>query len=122
MLTGKFTVKMRTPASLGDFAHLTFDKTFEGELSGTSVVQMLSAGDPKTGNAAYVAMEKFTGTVQGRTGSFCMQQTGVMDGGKPSLQIAVVPGASTGELVSLKGTLTIEVTQGQHWYHADFTL
>src|SRR5204863_2952444 len=71
--TGTFEVKM-TPAddksedkSLG---RMTIEKQWHGDIDGTSVGQMLTGGDVTKGSAGYVAIEKFTGIVKGRKGSF----------------------------------------------------
>ena len=55
-------------------------------------------------SAAYSAVERMTGTLhgrQGRQGSFALQHTGVMDRGKPSLVITVVPASGTADLTGL---------------------
>src|SRR6266404_3014682 len=73
--SGTFEVKM-TPQSTDDktegatIGKFTIDKQFHGDLEGTSKGEMLSAGAPATGSAGYVAMEKVSGTLQGRTGTF----------------------------------------------------
>lgn len=82
---------------------MTLAKTFEGGMAGTSSGTMLSAGDPTAGSAGYVAIEAFTGTLDGRPGGFALQHSGTMNSGSQSLVIIVVPGSGTGALVGLSG-------------------
>jgi hypothetical protein len=66
----------KVDATLG---RLTIDKQFHGDLEGTSKGQMLTAATDVKGSAAYVAIERVTGKPSGRTGSFSMHHTGVMN-------------------------------------------
>lgn len=124
---GEFEVRRDAqPAlDLGDgaqAAHLRFDKAFHGPLEATSVVHMLAVGTATEGSAAYVAVERIVGTLEGRAGSFFLHHTGVMDRGAPSLAIGVVPDSGTGALAGLRGTLAIEIADGHHRYAFDYTL
>jgi hypothetical protein len=123
--TGSFTVKLQPqkdePAD-PKLARLTIDKQFVGDLEGTSSGQMLSAGTDVKGSAGYVAIEKVTGKLNGRSGSFILQHTATMDRGKPSLSITVVPDSGTGELTGLSGTLHIIIADGKHSYEFDYTI
>jgi hypothetical protein len=91
-------------------------KKFSGDLEATARGHMLSAGTPTQGSAAYVAIDKVTGALQGRKGGFVLQHTGSMKRGVPSLSVMVVPDSGTGELVGLTGTLGINIVEGQHFY------
>jgi hypothetical protein len=100
------------PLELGEpgavtFGRVTLRKTFSGPLTGTSVVAMTSAavGEAPVG---YAAVELVTGTLEGRSGSFVLQHSGVVDDGAPSPSGLVLPGTGTGELAGLRGTMTIE--------------
>jgi hypothetical protein len=99
-----------------------FDKRFAGPLEGTSVVHMLGARTPVDGSAGYVALERVTGTLQGRRGTFVLQHTGVMDRGAPSLTVTVVPDSGTGELAGLTGRMDIKIVGGQHHYQLEYEL
>ena len=100
----------------------SLDKVFRGELAATSVGEMLSAGTAVKGSAGYVAIERVTGTLRGKAGTFVLLHRGVMDRGQPSLSVTVVPDSGTGELTGLTGTMAIEITQGQHFYDFEYTL
>src|SRR4051794_11990584 len=92
--SGPFDVKLAPQTDAGSesgIARMTIDKQFHGDLEATSVGQMLSAMGSVKGSAGYVAIEKVTGTLQGRKGSFVLQHNATMDRGKPELNIIVVP-------------------------------
>jgi Protein of unknown function (DUF3224) len=101
---------------------LSIEKSFKGDLEGTSKGEMLTGGDPKTGSAGYVAMEQVTGTLHGKMGTFLLQHNGSMNRGAQTLMINVVPDSGTGELAGLSGTLTIKIENGKHFYEFDYTL
>ena len=83
---------------------VTIGKTFTGELSGGSVTTML--GVQTAGGAGYVAMERFTGSIAGRTGSVVFQHWGTDNGGAPVAEGHIVPGTGGGELAGLTGRLS----------------
>ncbi|MDN0074340.1 DUF3224 domain-containing protein [Crenobacter sp. SG2303] len=98
------------------------DKQFVGELEATSRGEMLSAGTAVQGSAGYVAIEKVTGTLQGRTGTFVLQHSGTMTRGAPQLVVTVVPDSGTGELTGLSGTMAINIADGKHHYAFAYSL
>ena len=123
--TGSFTVKMRPPTAPpapGEFVRLRLDKVFEGPLAGTSEVDMLAsnAGDQPSGG--YVALERFTGTLEGRRGTFVMQHSGTMSPGKMQIDVRLTPGSGTGELAGIEGTLAIRIEGKAHYYDLQYTL
>jgi hypothetical protein len=101
---------------------MSIDKQFHGDLEGTSKGQMLSAMGSVKGSAGYVALERITGTLKGRSGSFVLQHSGTMTRGAPQLSVTVVPDSGTGQLVGLAGALTIKIDNGKHSYDFDYTL
>lgn len=124
---GTFEVKMTPqPAQdgVGDpgIGRMALDKQFHGDLEATGKGLMLAAGTDVPGSAGYVALERVSGTLHGRRGSFALQHSGTMTRGAPQLVITVVPDSGAGELLGLAGTLSITVTQGQHGYELEYTL
>lgn len=125
--SGTFEVTL-TPQPADDYAdgallgRLTLDKRFRGDLEGTSKGQMLSGGSPAKGSAGYVAIERVSGTLSGRRGTFLLQHTGTMDRGTSHLAISVIPDSGTDELLGLAGTMTIDVSGGKHAYELTYTL
>jgi hypothetical protein len=74
------------------------------------------------GSAGYVAMERVTGTLKGRGGSFVLQHSGTMNRGTAQLSVTVVPDSGTGQLEGLAGTMTIKIDAGKHSYDFEYTL
>ncbi len=119
--TGTFDVKL-TPQPDEVIARMTIDKQFRGDLEGTSEGQMLAFMTAIQGSAGYVAMERVTGTLGGRRGSFVLQHNGTMDRGTPSLSVTVVPDSGTEELAGLTGTMNIIIDGGKHSWELDYEL
>ena len=80
----------------------TVRKTFSGDIEGEGQVEylMMYRSD---GTAAFVGMERVTGRLAGKTGSFVLQRSGVFEGGQAKESYVVVPGSGTGELTGLSG-------------------
>jgi len=100
---------------------MTIEKQLHGDLEGTGKGQMLTAGN-STGSGAYVAIERITGTLEGRSGSFILQHRGIMTRGTPELTITVVPDSGTGQLAGIAGAFTIIIANGKHSYDFEYTL
>lgn len=125
--SGTFEVKLSPQASDehpegGALGRMSIDKRFQGELEGTSRGEMLSAGTRVAGSAGYVAIERVSGTLHGRSGSFVLQHSGTLNRGAPQLSVTVVPDSGTGELAGLVGTMRIDASGGRHAYELDYTL
>ena len=124
--TGPFDVKITAQDEGSDdplLNRMTLDKQFHGDLEATSQGQMLTASTAVKGSAAYVAIEKVSGTLKGRTGTFILQHSGTMNRNKPELSIVVVPDSGTGELEGLTGKMKINVAaDGKHSYEFEYTL
>lgn len=121
--TGTFSVKMMpAPAGESAFVRLVLEKEFSGALAGKSAVEMLASngGDQKAGG--YVALERFTGTLDGRAGSFIMQHSGVMSPAGMSIDVRISPGSGTGALAGIEGRLTIRIEGKQHFYDLEYSL
>ncbi len=120
---GTFDVKL-TPQGATDAAvgRMSIAKQFHGALDARSVGEMLAAMSAVKGSAGYVAMEKVTGSLDGRTGSFVLQHLGVMNRGEQTLSVTVVPDSGTEELVGLTGKMAIEITDGKHLYKFEYEI
>ena len=118
---GRFDVKL-APVESAAVGRMTIDKKFAGDLSATSQGEMLAHMSRVKGSAGYVAMEKVTGTLGGKTGSFVLQHSGTMAGGKQELRITVVPDSGTDGLTGLAGTMSIQIDGKDHFYEFNYTL
>jgi hypothetical protein len=101
---------------------LTIDKQYHGELEGTGKGQMLTAMTDVKGSAGYVAMERVTGTLHGRSGSFVLQHSSTLTRAAPLQSIMVVPDSGTGQLVGLSGKMIVNIVDGKHSYDFEYTL
>jgi hypothetical protein len=121
--SGTFDVKLSPQATADkDLGRLSIEKQFRGDLEGTSSGEMLTAMTAIKESAGYVAIERVTGRLKGRSGTFILQHTGTMERGKPSLSVTVVPDSGTGDLVGLTGTMTIDLGGGKHAYVFEYAI
>jgi hypothetical protein len=125
--TGSFTVQMK-PTREGDardgvtLGRMSLDKVFDGDLAGTGQGEMLTAMTGTSGSAGYVAIERVSGTLHGRAGSFVMQHSGTMHAGSQQLSITIVPASGTGQLAGIEGTFTLRIEGGKHLYALAYRL
>lgn len=123
---GTFEVKLNPQADeqVGDpsVGRMSIEKQFQGDLEATSRGQMLAAMTEVKGSAGYVALERVSGTLVGRSGTFALQHSGTMTRGEGQLVITVVPDSGTGELVGLSGNMSINIVEGKHLYEFEYTL
>jgi Protein of unknown function (DUF3224) len=101
---------------------MSIDKQFHGDIEGQSDGEMLSFMTDVKGSGGYVAIERITGKLNGRSGSFVLQHNATMTRGTPQMNIVVVPDSGTGELAGILGSLTITIQEGKHFYEFDYTL
>ena len=122
----KFKNTSYTPNAYGSapgpsLGRVAIEREFEGEMIGKSMAELLTCQSPSA--VAYVGSDQFTGTLQGRSGSFVFQHTGILEGGRLIPAGYIVPGSGTAGLSGIRGTVTISVTpDSQHWITLDYTL
>lgn len=110
------------PAEGARFQRVALAKAFEGGISGTSTAQLLQAFSPD-GSAAYVGIERVTGEVDGRKGSFVLRHSAVGSAAGGSMSVDVVPGSGTDDLAGLRGDLAIDrAADGEHTYAFTYDL
>ncbi len=125
--TGEFDVKITPqplsgPAEDATLGRLAIEKEFRGDLTGSGKGQMLTAGTEVEGSAVYVAIERVSATLAGRSGSFALHHRGIMTRGEPELSVQVVPDSGTGELAGIEGTLHILIEGKKHRYDFEYAL
>ena len=124
--TGTVIVKKTPVSSAPDdqstVGHMALTKNYSGAITGTGTGHMLMVRTATEGSAGYVAIEKVEGSLDGNSGSFLLQHHGIMDRGKPSLSITVVPDSATGQLVGLSGAMTLNNQDETHHYTLSYTL
>jgi hypothetical protein len=129
--TGPFEVKLNVLEQYNKIegagvGRMSIDKVFHGDLEASSQGEMLTAMGMVQGSAGYVAIERVTGSLRGRSGSFALQHSSTMSRGKPAQSIIVVPDSGTGELAGLDGSMTIVIAdhdgQRKHFYKFEYSL
>lgn len=126
---GTFEVKMTTlkpdsaEAESMNLGRMSGDKKLHGDLEGTGKGEMLSFMSQVEGSGGYVAIERITGKLAGRSGSFMLLHSGVMTKGVPQLwSVTVIPDSGTEQLKGIAGAMAIEIKEGKHFYDFEYTL
>ena len=122
--TGTITVRTDEPTPYDQpadgpvLSRIHVEEEFSGDVEGTGVVEFLQA-QVSDDAASFVGLERLSGVVGGRSGTFVLQDQGTLRGTTVSGEWFVVPGSGTGELAGLRGEggFTAELGQG-----ADITL
>ena len=117
--TGSIEVKTYDPKSYEEvdggpsLAEIHVTETFSGDIEGEGVVRFLQASRDD-GSATFVGIERVTGSIAGREGSFLLQDSGTLEGNIVKGDWFVVPRSGTGELAGLRGEGGFEAELGQH--------
>ena len=124
---GTFEVKLdpqgdADKAEGSTLARMSIDKRYHGDLEGAAKGTMLTAGTEVKGSAGYVAVERVTGTLNGKSGSFVLQHSGTLTRGAAVQNIFVVPDSGTGQLAGITGKFVVIIAEGKHSYEFDYTL
>jgi Protein of unknown function (DUF3224) len=126
-VTGSFEIKS-TPLELTvadkrvGAMRMMFEKHFDGALNAQSVVSMTGLLNQEVGSGGYVAIEFVDGALDEQMGSFYLQHSSSMERGKQSQSITVIPDSGTDSLIGLRGSMTIEIREGKHFYTFDYEL
>ena len=91
------------PAEGPALARIHVEESFSGDISGDGVVEFLQAAR-SDGSASFVGIERVTGTVAGRNGTFLLQDAGTVQDNIVGGEWFVIPGSGTGKLAGLRGT------------------
>jgi hypothetical protein len=117
--TGRIDVKTYEPQPYEEVAdgpnlveiHVT--ETFSGDIEGEGVVRFLQAVRDD-GSASFVGIERVTGSIAGRQGSFLLQDAGTLEGSTVKGDWFVIPGSGTGDLAGLRGEGGFQAELGQN--------
>ena len=88
-----------------EVSRVHISRTFSGDLEGESVAELLIAKSEAGGG--YVGHDRVTGSLQGKTGGFVFQHTGLMGPDGVTNTGTIVPGTGTGELAGIAGEGTM---------------
>jgi hypothetical protein len=110
------------PAGGPALMRIHVEESFSGDIEGDGVAEFLQVARAD-GSASFVGVERVTGRVAGRSGTFVLQDAGTVEGDVVSGEWFVVPGSGTGELTGLRGTGGFRANLGEnaqihldHWF------
>ncbi len=113
------------PAEGPALARIHLEESFVGDLKGSGVAEVLQAATGE-GTASFAAMERVTGEISGRQGTFLLQVAGTIADKTVSAEWFAVPGSGTGRLAGLrgKGGFRARLGEGGHgefdyWFEQD---
>jgi hypothetical protein len=110
------------PEAGPDLVRIHVEETFTGDIEGEGVVEFLQVVQPD-GSASFVGVERVTGTIGGKAGTFVLQDAGTVADNVVEGEWFVVPGSGTGDLTGLRGTGGFRANLGEgaqvhldHWF------
>ena len=111
-----------TPTEGPPIARITVRKTFTGDLAGESTAELITCRSADDTTALYTAVERVTGTLDGRTGTFVIQHGGIAGGPEIRQFGWVVPGSATGDLRGLSATVHFQHDEHGALFTMDYDL
>lgn len=117
--TGRIDVKTYEPQSYEEaddgpnLVEIHVSESFSGDIDGEGVARFLQAVR-KDGSASFVGIERVTGSLSGRTGSFLLQDAGTLEGNTVKGDWFVIPGSGTRNLSGLRGEGGFTAELGEH--------
>jgi hypothetical protein len=87
---------------MAKLSRVSTTKSYKGDIEGEGKLEylMMYRAD---GTASFVGLERVTGTIGGRSGSFVLQHSGRFEGGMAKAMLSVVQGSGTGDLRGMTG-------------------
>jgi len=108
------------PAAGPVLTRIHVEESFSGDISGDGVVEFLQAAHAD-GSASFVGIERITGSVAGREGTFLLQDAGTVEGNIVSGEWFVIPGSGTGGLAGFRGEGGFRANLGENaQVHLDY--
>jgi uncharacterized protein DUF3224 len=104
-----------------EVSRVHISRTFSGDLEGESIAELLIA--KSEGGGGYVGHDRITGTLEGKSGSFVFQHTGLMGPEGVTNTGVIVPGSGSGELEGITGEGTMLADdEGNHTLTLEYEL
>lgn len=130
---GTFSIKNFTPSPLKPVPAIetglpvgvsTMEKIYQGAIQGHSATLFTAAFDPSTRQGSYIAMESFSGTVDGIEGTFNFIHSASTTGSdRADAFFSIVKGSGTADLQHISGTGAIVIdADGAHFLDLDYQL
>lgn len=99
----------------------------KGDLEGKASVEYLmmytqaDAQDPEKSTCTYVGLTWFEGTLQGKRGSFALEESGVFKAGRASSTLKIIAGSGTSELKGIAGTGELKAVHGSVSFELEYS-
>ncbi|HET6401079.1 MAG TPA: DUF3224 domain-containing protein [Candidatus Kapabacteria bacterium] len=104
------TVNQISPVKKITKASVVLDFGKDGEITGKATVEWLmfykysDEKDQHNSSASFVGLMRFEGTLNGKSGSFVMEDRGTFDNGALNASLTILPASGAGELQDISGT------------------
>jgi hypothetical protein len=121
MVETGFTPLSADQAAGSILTRVAITKRFSGSLEAEGSGEMLSAVTG-AGSSAFVAIERISGSLHGRRGSFVLQHSGTVTREAMQYTVQVVPDTGTGELAGLSGSMRVHQVDGRQSYEFEYSL
>ena len=102
--------------------------TFAGQFEGKAQTEYImfykefDSKDPHRSTATYVGITRYSGTLNGKSGTFVTEDRGTFEGGEARTVSTILDGSGTGDLKGIKGTTVGTSTQKTSEFTLDCTL
>jgi hypothetical protein len=104
-----------------ELSRVHISRTFTGDLEGESTAELMIA--KSEGGGGYLGHDRVTGVLDGKSGGFVFQHTGIMGPAGISNTGMIVPGTGTGELEGITGEGTMLADEeGNHTFTLTYEL
>ena len=106
----------------------TVEYAFAGGITGKASVEYVMCytyvdpSDQHQSSAVYVGLINFTGTIEGKEGSFVMEDTGAFNNGTASSVLNIVGGSGSGALKKIAGTGIYRANQQDFRIELEYSL
>jgi hypothetical protein len=104
-----------------ELSRVHISRTFTGDLEGESTAELMIA--KSEGGGGYLGHDRVTGVLDGKSGGFVFQHTGIMGPAGISNTGMIVPGTGSGELEGITGEGTMLADEeGNHTFTLNYEL
>lgn len=99
-----------------------------GEIAGKATVEWVmfykhaDAKDQHNSSASFVGLMRFKGTLNGKSGSFVMEDRGTFDNGALKAALTILPGSGTGQLQNISGTANYHSSSSSVSFEMEYEL
>ncbi len=98
----------------GKLTRASVVKSYTGEIAGEGILEYLMAYH-SDGSADFYGIERVSGRIGNRSGSFIVQHSGKFEDGKMKQKSVIVAGSGTGELTGLRGESALNAGHQQEY-------